>query len=475
MERDLVLIPAASSGHLAPMVELGKALTSRYDQISITIFLMERPFHSTINSYIQTLVSNLPPPRMRFIHLTVEEPTPENLPSKSTGNPFLDLALVNKSRVEKFYKSEPSDRISAFVLDMFCTAFADVADGFGVPSYIFITTNASFLNLMFHLQKIHDYENQDFTEFKDLDLELSVPGFVNPLPVKVLPYIVFDKDIWGPTLFVDIPRKLRKARGILVNTFTKLESNAIKSLFDNGMLPPIYPVGPVLNLEAKVSKDKNDLGQWLDNQPPSSVVFLCFGSMGTFQAEQIVEIACALEQSGYGFLWALRKPPTKDGMGISHPSEYENFNDVLPEGFIDRTKEFGKVVGWAPQVSVLSHPALGGFVSHSGWNSTVESLWFGVPTATWPLYAEQHMNAFVMVKELELAVEIKLDFPKHDQIISTSQEIQRGIKQLMEGSESIKMRKKVQAMKEESRRAVEEGGSSYVALEHFIEEVLNSS
>lgn len=83
---------------------------------------------------------------------------------------------------------------------------------------------------------------------------------------------------------------------------------------------------------------------------------------------------------------------------------------MLPKGFSDRTAQLGRVTGWAPQVAVLSHPAVGGFVSHVGWNSTMESLWCGVPIAAWPVYAEQHLNAFVLVKELELAIGIKMDF-----------------------------------------------------------------
>ncbi|KAF2293822.1 hypothetical protein GH714_005021 [Hevea brasiliensis] len=143
--------------------------------------------------------------------------------------------------------------------------------------------------------------------------------------------------------------------------------------------------------------------------------FLCFGSMGSFSEDQVKEIACALEHSGCRFLWALRRPPLPGK--LASPSDYEDPQEVLPEGFLDRTAGIGKVIGWAPQVAILAHQAVGGFVSHCGWNSVLESIWFGVPIAAWPIYSEQQLNAFEMVFELGLAVEIKIDYSKDSEII----------------------------------------------------------
>jgi len=302
---------------------------------------------------------------------------------------------------------------------------------------------------------------------------------VNPVPANVLPTVALDKEKGGAAIFVDVPRKLRKTKGILVNTFAELESYTIKCLSEDDTIPPIYAVGPLLNLKVENSNDQNDLVQyesimtWLDGQPQASVVFLCFGSMGTFEAEQVMEIASALELSGHRFLWSVRKPPAKGK--VESPSEYENLNDVLPEGFLDRTKEIGKVIGWAPQIAVLSHPAVGGFVSHCGWNSIMESLWFGVPMATWPLYAEQQINAFEMLKEFGLSVEISLDYKRESPEILSAEKIERGIKQLMDANESREIRKKVKAIQEECQRTVVDGGSSHAAVGRFIKKVLGSS
>ncbi|KAL3633839.1 hypothetical protein CASFOL_022601 [Castilleja foliolosa] len=145
--------------------------------------------------------------------------------------------------------------------------------------------------------------------------------------------------------------------------------------------PPVYSVGPILHVDNGDEQNQkyDEIMKWLDEQPDSSVVFLCFGSQGCFDEVQVKEIAMALEKSGNRFLWSLRKPTGENR--LETPGEYENPSEILPEGYIERTLSIGKVIGWAPQVAVLSHRAVGGFVSHCGWNSTLESLWCGVPMA----------------------------------------------------------------------------------------------
>ncbi|GKD92266.1 anthocyanidin 3-O-glucosyltransferase 2-like protein, partial [Tanacetum coccineum] len=147
------------------------------------------------------------------------------------------------------------------------------------------------------------------------------------------------------------------------------------------------------------------------------------------------------------------------------------------EGFLERTALIGKVIGWAPQVTILAHHAVGGFVSHCGWNSLLESLWFGVPLATWPIFAEQQINAFEMVVELGLSVEIKLDYrknsnnPKAHTVIVTADEIESGIRRLMKDND---IKTKVKEMSKKSRAAVAEGGSSYASVGCLIQDFIRN-
>lgn len=263
-----------------------------------------------------------------------------------------------------------------------------------------------------------------------------------------------------------LTRKFREASGFLVNTFSELESGPI-TWFANQNLPPLYAIGPILNLKKKNPQieetEREAILKWLDEQPPSSVVLLCFGSMGSFNESQTKEIADALERTGLRFVWSIRQDPPES---------------VLPEGFVDRMAGIGKVMGWAPQAEILEHPATGGFVSHCGWNSVLESLWNGVAVATWPMYAEQQLNAFEMAVELGVAVVVSLDYSMMAEEEAaaaarlTSEKIEAGIRKLMEGSEDIKKAMKVKSA--ESKKAITEGGSSFNDLNRFINRVVHN-
>ncbi|XP_059651118.1 anthocyanidin 3-O-glucosyltransferase 2-like [Cornus florida] len=464
---ELVFIPGPLVGHLASAVEMANLLIRGDERLFITVIVMKLPFDTKTSIHTQSMSEDANS-RIRFLELPYQE-------SKSKAGVHFVTTLTenNKTRVREVASGIQTNRLAGFVVDMICSGMIDVADELGVPSYVYFTSGAGFLGLMFHLQSIHDHQNIDITRFRDSETELSVPCFANSVPSKVLPSVVVENQD-ECSEFIAIARRFRRTKGIMVNTFMELESHAVKSLWD-GQTPPVYPVGPVLNLKSGDRSHQSDaIMSWLDNQPPSSVVFLCFGSRGSFGREQVKEIADALECSGYRFLWSLRQPPPKGKVEL--PKEYENPQEVLPEGFLERMAGRGKVIGWVPQVAVLSHPAVGGFVSHCGWNSTLESLWCGVPMAAWPQYAEQQMNAFEMVRELGLAVEIKMDYGKDPREINpvplTAEEIETGIRTVMRDDGEI--RKKVNEMKEKSRGAIMEGGSSYISLGRLIEDVIKN-
>jgi len=489
---ELVFIPSPGMGHLVSTVEMAKQLIGRDHRLSITVLIMKIPFDkSKVSSTTHSLLLTAAEDRLKFVYLPqLDEAEITELQSKNPANFMNEFLNMNKQRVRdhviKMVSAESSESgqlATAFVIDMFCTQMIDVAAEFGLPTYVFFTSNCAFLGLMFHLDTLKRNHNHDVTELKvDSDAELEVPSFMNPVPAKVLPSVVLNKQ-WGSTAFLRTAKRLRETKGIMVNTFEELESYAVKSLAEDATVPPIYPVGPILHLVKDKNKDpeENKIIRWLDDQPPLSVMFLCFGSMGSFDDNQVREIAQALEQSGHRFLWSIRRAPPKD-QKIEMPSEYQDLNQVLTEGFLERTKDIGKVIGWAPQVAVLSHKAVGGFVSHCGWNSILESLWCGVPMAAWPMHAEQQMNAFQLVRELGLAIEIKLDyrndlrFDSSNIKLVTANEIANGIRKLMENEDKSNegIRKKVKEISEKSKIVVKEGGSSYNSIGRFIGDVMSN-
>ncbi|KAF8067453.1 hypothetical protein N665_1153s0021 [Sinapis alba] len=442
MKMELIFIPSPAASHLMATVEMAERLLDESSHLSITVIII------SFNSKTTTSMIAASNTRLRY-----EVISGENQPTEltATDSHVQNLKPLVKNVVAKLLEPTRPDspRLAGFVVDMYCTCMIDVANELGVPSYLFYTSNAGFRGLLLHMQFMYDSaeENKyDMSELEDSDAELVVPKWFS--------------------FFRTQARRFRETKGILVNTVDELEPHALKFLSngDSDTTPPAYSVGPVLHLENDARDASTEILEWLDEQPASSVVFLCFGSMGGFSEEQAREIATALEASDHRFLWSLRC--ASQNVIKEPPREFSNLEEILPQGFIDRMKARGK------------KPAIGGFISHGGWNSTLESLWFGVPTAIWPLYAEQKFNAFEMVEELGLSVEIRkywrgdLLLGRKEMELVTAEEIERGIRVLMEQGSDL--RKRVKKVSEKCHVALMESGSSRIALQKFVKDITDN-
>ena len=268
---------------------------------------------------------------------------------------------------------------------------------------------------------------------------------------------------------------LPKSNGIIANTFDDLEPKVLKAIADgvcvpDSTTPPVYCIGPLIaGAEERANEDENECLSWLDGQPSRSVVFLCFGSRGSLSVAQVKEIADGLERSGQRFLWVVKKPPrdekTKQAENFTEEFDLEG---VLPEGFLERTKDRGKVVKtWAPQVGVLRKESVGGFVTHCGWNSVLEAVVAGVPMVAWPLYAEQHLNRNVLVNDMKMAIELE---QREDDGFVSGVELERRVRELMESEQGRELREKSWKMRELALAAMgSASGSSSRALAKFVE------
>ncbi|KAJ8758735.1 hypothetical protein K2173_000456 [Erythroxylum novogranatense] len=469
----VALISSPTIGNLVPTVEFAQRLVDRDSRLTATILIVTMSQRRVLNDYIQSRVSTTMS-GVNFIPLPVAEPPKPDQYQSSMGYMSLFIAKHKVHVKEAIVKH----RFGGLFIDMFCTSMIDVANELGVPCYLYFQSPASFLGFMLHLPTLETQFTSEFTIAdtgllvpKDPTLELDIPSFVNPLPLLVLPSSVLKRTQDGYFWFLQHALRYKETRGLVVNTFKEIEQHAVNSISASN-LPPVYTIGPVLDLAGPVQwhPDKAQQGgvmKWLDDQPSSSVVFLCFGSMGSLSSSQLKEIAVGLEQTRIRFLWSIREPPKGK---LDLPGEYANLEEILPEGFMERTATLGLVCGWVPQVTILGHQAIGGFVSHCGWNSILESLWYGVPIATWPVYAEQQMNAFQLVKELGLAVELRLDYREGSDLV-VAEELERALRRLMDGG-GDHLRRKVKEMSDMSRKAVMENGSSYVSLGSLIHKLI---
>lgn len=276
-----------------------------------------------------------------------------------------------------------------------------VANNFNLPVYYFFTSGACCLAQFLYMPTLHKTTTKSF---KDMNTLIHSPG-LPPIPSSDMVSPLLDRTSIDYSSFLETCEHLPKSSGIIINTFDSLEPKAIKAITDGacvpeGPTPPIYCVGPLVAVGANGS---HDCLNWLDLQPSQSVVYLCFGSLGVFSSDQLKEVAKGLEKSGHRFLWVVRSPPSSKKEDRFLPPPDPDLDVLLPEGFLDRTKDRGLVVKkWAPQVVVLNHKSIGGFVTHCGWNSVLEAVCAGVPMVGWPLYAEQRFNKVVLTDEMKL-------------------------------------------------------------------------
>ncbi|KAJ4749704.1 Glycosyltransferase [Rhynchospora pubera] len=453
------------------MVEAAKRLlqcnSASSNAFTITILLMQSPIDDAIScitdSYFQSINSlNLP---IHFMPLPPVEP-----PSCFDGpEDFITIYTQLHLPHVRDAVAQSTSKVVALVLDIFATSFIDLGNELEIPSYIFHAPNAAALALMLHLPILDGKIKQEFGE---IDGVVNIPG-ISSIPSHVMPPSLMNKKSAAYICNLNHGRQYAKAKGIIVNTCLALEPKAIETVAKGWCspmkpAPKIYPIGPIVSVDRTVYKEYECV-KWLDLQPPKSVVFLCFGSGGSFELPQVQEMAIGLERSGHRFLWAIRAIYT----GISFPTD-ENLNELLPVGFTERTKDKGLVLPrWIPQTEILAHPAVTAFVTHCGWNSCLESLWFGVPMITWPLYGEQSLNAFVMVKEMGVALELKLGM-KHNRFVAAD-ELEQAIRCLIEGSdEGMRVREKAEEVKNEFRKTIEKGGASYTFMQRFWDEIGHS-
>ncbi|KAF2294873.1 hypothetical protein GH714_025819 [Hevea brasiliensis] len=187
---------------------------------------------------------------------------------------------------------------------------------------------------------------------------------------------------------------------------------------------------------------------------PNSVIYVSFGSIAEINEAEFLEIAWGLANSNQPFLWVVRPRLVRGSEWI----------EPLPDGFQERLGGIGHIVKWAPQKEVQAHPAIGGFWTHNGWNSTLESICEGVPMICHPISGDQKVNARYVtdIWRIGLHLEKKLE----------RGEIERAVKRLIVEADGQEMRKRIMSLKEKVEICLKQGGSSYDSLERLTDYIL---
>ncbi|VVA34604.1 PREDICTED: 7-deoxyloganetin [Prunus dulcis] len=199
-------------------------------------------------------------------------------------------------------------------------------------------------------------------------------------------------------------------------------------------------------------KEENECIKWLNSKEPNSVVYVKFGSLAVVTPKQLVEFGWGLANAKLPFFWVIR------------PDLVADKSTIFPSEFVAETKERGLISSWCPQEQVLDHPSVGGFLTHSGWNSTIESLCAGVPMLSLPVFTDQQTNCYCVCNVWGIGMEISNDV-KRDQV-------EKLVRELMKGERGKQMKNKVMEWKKLAEEAASPHGSSSSNLENFVNQVL---
>ncbi|KAF7828819.1 anthocyanidin 3-O-glucosyltransferase 5-like [Senna tora] len=466
----IALLSSPGLGHLIPVIELGKHL-SLHHKLKVTILAVtsqssEAESHILESANCCKLIEIQPPDISPLLH--------------NQAHIVERLCVVMRESVPAIRSALTTmpHLPSVLIVDIFGFQSLSIAREFNMLTYIYVASNAWFFSLLLYSPILHQHVDGPYQDHKQPFL---IPGCTPVRPQDVVEPML-DRNTKQYEEYIEQAKGMAKGDGILVNTWEQLQRKDLESLRDENLLGgilkgrPVYAIGPLVRSPEPATCATTELLAWLDQQPTESVVYVSFGSGGTLSYEQTVEVALGLELSHFRFIWVVRPPNTgsadsaffSTGDGSRDADDPTNF---LPEGFLDRTQEVGRVVPqWAPQVRILRHPSVGGFLSHCGWSSTLESITNGVPMVVWPLYAEQRMNATLLAEELGVAVRPKVLPAKK---VVGREEVASMVKEIMEVEKEGKpnpIRKRARELKESAMKALEEGGSSYTALCHVAKQ-----
>nr|XP_048320305.1 hydroquinone glucosyltransferase-like isoform X1 [Ziziphus jujuba var. spinosa]XP_048320306.1 hydroquinone glucosyltransferase-like isoform X1 [Ziziphus jujuba var. spinosa] len=453
----VAIVPTPGMGHLIPLAELAKQLVLHYKFFVTFIVpsdgsLMEP--HKKLLQALPETVSSIFLPHISF----------NDLPEDTEMEARIILSLIRSLPAlrESLTVLNDSTRLVALVVDLLGVEALGLAKDFDVLPYIFFPSSMMVLSSIFYLPVLDETTS---CEYRDLPEPIKLPGCV-PIQGSDLVDALQDRKKEAYKLIIHNTKAYNMAAGIMVNGFVDLEPGAFKAL-EEGVQgnPPVFPVGPLIRTDSEV--DWSECLSWLDRQPEGSVLFISFGSGGTLSREQLDELALGLEMSGQRFLWVVRSPKKAANANyFDVQSMNDDPFDFLPKGFLERTKEVGVVVqSWAPQVRVLNHGSTGGFISHCGWNSVLESIVHGVPLIAWPLYAEQKMNAVLLADDLKVALRVKLN----DKGLVGSEDVAEYAKGLIEGEEGKMLRNRMKDLKEAASVALTKEGSSTKSLAEVVQ------
>ncbi|KAI9120715.1 hypothetical protein K1719_007748 [Acacia pycnantha] len=470
-----VLTPFPAQGHVNSGLQLAKLLHLRGFFITFvnTEFNHKRLLRSRGVETLQGL------PDFRF------ETIPDGLPPPTNDNAHQNLSSLCDStrkncllpfqnllgRLSESASSGLIPPVTCLISDVGMYFTIDAAEALGHPIVLFCPVSTySWLGFA-HYQNLLDrglvpLKDESYLTNGYLEHKIDwIPG-MRHIKLKDLPSFLRTTD---PNdllfhFFIEMTKEAHRATAICFHTFEELEGEAVKALSFIYSIP-LYTIGPypsflsqiqqiyqLLSLKSSLWKEETQCLDWLELKEPRSVVYVNFGSLAIISAEQLYEFAWGLANSKKPFLWIIRADLVGGGSVILSPE------------FLTEIEDRGLIASWCEQEKVLNNPSIGGFLTHCGWNSMIESVSARVSMTCWHFFTDQQTNCRYACKDWGIGVEIDSNVKR--------EEVEKLVNELMEGEKGKKMGQKALEWKKIAEEDTRPGGSSFINLEKMIKDVL---
>ncbi|XP_010429410.1 PREDICTED: UDP-glycosyltransferase 84A1 [Camelina sativa] len=459
----VMLVAYVGQGGINPLLRLGKLIASKGPLVTFAIPEYQLSKMRQANKIVDGELKPVGSGSIRFESFD-KEWTEDDVQRGSIPLYISHLENIGKrdlSELVKRYKKK-NEPVSCLINHPFIPWVCDVAEEFNIPCALLWVQSCVCFSAYYHYQN----GSVSFPTEKEPRIDVKLP-YVPLLKHDEIPNFLHPSSQFAALRQAILGqfKNLRKPFCVLINSFDALEQEVLDHM---STLCPIKAIGPLsifakaVNsvVSADMCKPSDQCLDWLDSRPKSSVVYISFGTVAYFTQEQMEEIAQGVLKSGLSFLWVIRPP--QEILKLK--------TNVLPQGLLEATSRGkGMIVEWCPQEQVLAHPSVMCFVTHCGWNSTMEALSFGVPVVCLPLWGDQVTNAVYLIDVFKIGV--RLGRGAMEDRVVLREEVTEKLLEATVGEKAEELRKNALKWKAKAEAAVAPGGSSDKTLCEFMEKV----